>query len=128
MGFGDPDRQRAFCRDWTRSRRAAWFAGKRCAICGSEKRLELDHIDPAQKISHRIWSWKAPRFAVEVAKCQVLCSVCHKEKTRTEISTRARAPHGTRSHYRWGCRCAQCRRANAELERIRRKGRRTEAA
>lgn len=119
VSYKDPARQREFCRLWARKRRAAWFAGKRCAVCGSTERLELDHVDPGQKTSHRIWSWSKPRFEAEVAKCQVLCSDCHKTKTYG-YSPREHAPHGTRSHYRWGCRCAPCRRANAELEHERR--------
>jgi len=120
MSYSDPDRQRAFCREWTRRRRALWFYGKICASCGSSANLELDHIDPSVKVTHRIWSWAPLRFAQEIAKCQVLCSACHREKTRAAASTRALAPCGTRAHYRSGCRCSQCRSANAKVEHTRR--------
>ncbi|MEO0322971.1 MAG: hypothetical protein AAF447_08435 [Myxococcota bacterium] len=67
-------------------RRAAFFAGKACVTCGATERLELDHIDPAQKVHHCVWSWSEKRRAAEVAKCQVLCRRCHKRKTRHQVA------------------------------------------
>lgn len=64
-----------------RRRRADFFDGKACAHCGSYERLELDHVDPTKKVTHRVWSWSAKRRAVEIAKCQVLCHACHLAKT-----------------------------------------------
>jgi hypothetical protein len=46
--------------------------------------MELDHVDPSQKVDHRIWSWSKARMDVEVAKCQVLCYDCHLAKSVTE--------------------------------------------
>jgi hypothetical protein len=48
--------------------------------------MEVDHIDPALKVSHRVWSWSPPRRAAELAKCRVLCGVCHLAKSAVENS------------------------------------------
>lgn len=82
MGYSDPVRQAEYQAAWVAKRRAAWFVDKSCAICGSTVDLEIDHIDQNHKSSHRIWSWSQERRAVELAKCQVLCGLHHKEKTR----------------------------------------------
>lgn len=61
-----------------------------CIGCGSQERLELDHIHPSTKlcdpaksfgaktISQRIWN--------EIDKCQLLCYDCHREKTGKQFS------------------------------------------
>ena len=72
---------RTYCRLWIAKRRRQYFEGKSCAVCKSTTRLELDHIDPALKISHAIWYWKESRKNEELAKCQVLCHECHKAKS-----------------------------------------------
>ena len=92
---------------WRAERRAAYFAGKCCAKCTSTDRLELDHIQRAGKVTHRIWSWSRPRRETELAKCQVLCHGCHREKTIAE-NTKPLV-HGTRCGYRQKrCRCVDC--------------------
>lgn len=68
-------------RNWVASRRAEFFTGKQCTKCGSTQRLELDHIDPEDKTDHAIWSWSETRRLRELAKCQILCNSCHKEKS-----------------------------------------------
>jgi 5-methylcytosine-specific restriction endonuclease McrA len=85
MPYKDPARKREYMREWIARRRAEWFAGKVCALCGSRENLELDHIDPAQKVSHRIWSWSGERRNQELAKCRPLCRSCHKPKSVTEV-------------------------------------------
>lgn len=86
MPFADAgarrDYQRTYQREWRAQRRADWFADKACAVCGSTDRLELDHIDPSQKVSSALWSWAEERRLAELAKCQVLCHDHHVEKTR----------------------------------------------
>ena len=110
VSYADPERQRQFAREWVRARREAWFADKACVRCGSKDELELDHIDPALKVSHSIWSWSKSRFLAEVAKCQPLCHRCHLEKTfGGPVGTDAN--HGTRRRHDSGCRCVPCRMA-----------------
>lgn len=82
MGYRDPETQRQYQREWMSARRAAWFEGKSCADCGSASELNVDHSDPRKKITHRVWSWAAPRREAELDKCVVRCTPCHKRKTR----------------------------------------------
>ena len=93
-----PAYRREFQRHWMAERRAAWFAGKCCVACGSSERLELDHIFPATKVTHAVWSWSEARRAEELAKCQPLCHECHKSKTIGEM----RARRAARTHCRNG--------------------------
>lgn len=124
MPIADPDERRKYHREWMRKRRASWFAGQSCAKCGLTDRLQLDHVNPAEKTSHRIWSWSEPKRAAELMKCQVLCYACHRIKT--DATDRAsKAEHGTRAKYKSdsACRCDACRAANAFYEHQRREAR-----
>lgn len=57
------EKQVAYQREWVRKRRSDWIASNGpCVWCGSSDRLELDHIDPSQKLSHAIWSWSDKRL------------------------------------------------------------------
>lgn len=84
MSYSDPDAQRQYQREWVARRRAKWFADKTCVDCGGAADLELDHIDPTQKVSHRIWSWSWERIEAEAAKCVVRCTDCHERKSTIE--------------------------------------------
>lgn len=109
------ERKREYQREWMRRRREDFFANKSCVRCGSTDRLELDHIDRATKVDHKIWSWSKARQEKELAKCQVLCYDCHKVKTKTEFTI---TEHGTRAQYRnHGCKCAECRAHNTNTKR-----------
>lgn len=103
-----------------KKRKDDWFAENGpCAECGSSDRLELDHIEPEDKVSHRVWSWAEERLLAELAKCQVLCYDCHKKKT---IRQRDEAiQHGSVTMYKkYRCRCELCREAKrAENRRLR---------
>jgi 5-methylcytosine-specific restriction endonuclease McrA len=112
----DREARNQYIREWTAARRAAFFEGKSCVKCGSTERLELDHIDPSQKISHSIWSWSDERRLAEIAKCQVLCRPCHEVKTAQDYDTGLPGCHGW-WRYRQGCRCDECRAANTEHSR-----------
>lgn len=79
MSYSDPDRQRQYQREWIAKRRAEWFQGRLCVDCGAAEELELHHVDPSKKVTHRIWSWRLERRLVEIAKCIVLCRWCHIE-------------------------------------------------
>lgn len=95
-----------------------------CKRCGSSEHMEVDHIDPATKTSHRIWSWSKERREAELKKCQVLCRACHEKKSAGEKSIDI--PHGTVSGYRYfRCRCDDCRAAHnakATQERAAKRG------
>jgi len=107
MPIKDPIKRREYARVWMAKRRAAHFHGKACAICGSTNRLELDHIDPAQKTHHCIWSWSDVRRNAELAKCQILCHACHRAKTF--VQSAPPAVHGTRTRaIRKKCACPKC--------------------
>ncbi|MDQ0241146.1 hypothetical protein [Arthrobacter bambusae] len=105
--------KRKYQREWCAKNRAAYLEGKSCVHCGSAGPLEVDHIDPALKVTHSVWSWSAERRAGELAKCQTLCVPCHKAKTKAQRPT---PEHGTISRYGsiYKCRCDLCRKANAE--------------
>lgn len=96
---------RRYKREWIARRRAAWMADKVCEHCGSKDRLEIDHIDPEEKISHKVWSWRPERRDAELAKCRVLCHDCHVQRHAAQC--------GTTRRYSLGCRCEACCRANA---------------
>ena len=118
MTYTDPGRQREYQRLWVKGRRAAFFADKACAKCGSTDRLELDHINPAEKTSHRIWSWSWKRILAEASKCQVLCADCHQQKTYEQRPVKAE--HGSAGMYKRGCRCDLCARYNRDRVRLQR--------
>jgi len=86
MAYKDPEQQRAFQREWLARRRQAWIDEHGpCVDCGGSDRLEVDHIDPALKVSHSVWSWSKARRDAELAKCVVRCYRCHKKKSATEV-------------------------------------------
>ncbi len=85
-------------------RRASYFKDKYCNFCSSIENLELDHIDPKTKVSHYIWAWSLQRIDIELAKCQILCRSCHRNKTKLEQTT-----HGVSSYKKRKCRCHICK-------------------
>ena len=116
MPYADKKVQREYQKQWTAKRRADFFANKQCKRCGSTNRLELDHMDPSKKVSHKIWSWSEAKMKAELEKCQVLCYDCHKSKTKVE-RTVIRS-HGTPGMYSKGhCRCQECKNAWAKYNR-----------
>jgi len=108
----DPERMRVYKREWMARRRAEFFEDKACVGCGATDRLELDHVDPATKLHHAIWSWANERREAEIAKCLVRCRACHIARHQRETQQ-----HGTVSRYQAGCRCDPCRAAKAAKNR-----------
>lgn len=65
-----------------------WFknlkAGLQCELCGENHPATLDfhHLDPSKKsatISMSYMNWSIEHIEEEIAKCQVLCSNCHRK-------------------------------------------------
>lgn len=82
MPYADPERQKAYQREWMAARRRNWLkAHGPCIDCGTWEDLQVDHVDARTKISHRVWSWSASRRETELAKCVVRCQQCHVRKT-----------------------------------------------
>jgi 5-methylcytosine-specific restriction endonuclease McrA len=83
MAYSSKDIQRTYQRVWWATRKAEGFRelGNKCALCETSENLELDHVVPQSKTSHKIWSWSESRRKEELAKCQLLCRKCHLWKT-----------------------------------------------
>lgn len=84
MPYKDKEKQREYQRNWMRKRRDDFFKDKSCVKCGSVSDLEIDHINPEEKVRHAIWSYSKEKRDTEIAKCQVLCNECHKKKTNEQ--------------------------------------------
>lgn len=110
MTYKDKKKQSSYQSEWVRQRREKWLLENGpCKKCGSSLDLELDHVDPNSKISHRVWSWSALRRDAELVKCQVLCKQCHLSKTEEE-RVEVWFAHGTSTTYtKRKCRCDLCR-------------------
>jgi 5-methylcytosine-specific restriction endonuclease McrA len=98
------EKKREYQRAWLLARRNRGVAllGSCCADCGSFDNLEFDHIDPETKDSRlkgsdrgtgSLWSWSWERIEIELAKCQLLCTACHKKKSSIGKRTRV-CPQG----------------------------------
>jgi len=102
-----------------RRQEARKFLGGRCAKCGATRRLEFDHRDRKSKAERiaKMWTWSEKRFWVEIAKCQLLCTAHHQEKSLVERGMkRAKGVHGTAGNYRYGCRCVLCKEAKNKAQ------------
>lgn len=55
--------------------------GDTCKLCGAPA-TEVDHIDPLTKRVEVVAAKSRAELLAELAKCQALCSPCHREKTR----------------------------------------------
>ncbi len=113
MPYKDKARRFAYQSGWVQKRRLKWLEENGpCAKCGASGNLEVDHLDPELKISHRIWSWSEKRREEELKKCQILCGSCHLKKTAEWRASRIRPEemHGTCTGYmKYKCRCEKCR-------------------
>jgi hypothetical protein len=109
MPYSNPAKRLEYAREWYAARRAKGIEslGGKCVQCGTTEDLEIDHIDPATKVSHRIFSWSWARIEIELKKCQLLCMPHHLDKTIAYISTaggtwKSRPCHKSKS----GCHCS----------------------
>lgn len=119
MPYADIAKQREYQRLWMAKRRRDYLDDHpNCVKCGSTEGLEVDHIDRSTKVDHKVWSWAEKKREEELKKCQVLCHVCHRDKTTAE--TRALVGpwvHGSNAYKASRCRCDICRDANAAYNR-----------
>ena len=100
-----------------RGRVIAMLGGK-CVVCDTDERLEIDHVNPADKeldISrHLMQTELPPEVLAEIKKCQLLCHKHHLEKSiRERGDLPAAGRHGTLSCYRI-CKCELCVKVHAE--------------
>lgn len=94
MGYADPEMQRKYQREWNAARRSKWLSDNGpCVDCGSWESLEVDHVDPSQKVTHNVWTWRQERRDAELAKCVVRCEECHARKSATEAVRGEQHPH-----------------------------------
>ena len=100
-----------------RLRRDQWIKENGpCIRCGSDQRLEVDHIDPAYKTIRisEVWLRSEQVRTVELLKCQVLCHDCHYSKTAKENGWAPKEGMHGLTRYCAGCRCDICRAAKAK--------------
>jgi hypothetical protein len=111
MPYASKEQQNEYQRLRNARIRAEWFADKICR-CGSKENLEIHHTDPSTKIEHRVWSWSKQRREEELAKCEVLCKVCHAKETLLQF---LKFEHGTLTMYKvHHCRCVPCTKVASE--------------
>lgn len=111
------DRKREYQLKWVRDRKKKVedFLGGCCKLCGSVEKLEVDHLTWADKHPDIVgkgfpYTWAWFRIEEELKKCQLLCKICHEEKTFKEKNA---FTHGTRSMYAvHKCRCPSCKEWN----------------
>lgn len=108
-----PEYQRKRKRE--RRKKFLMLLGGRCAVCGSQKNLQFDHLDPKKKKFHIARMINAPEDVVqkEVEKCQLLCEDCHRLKTKEKWEyALPESPHGSLWRYKkYKCRCDKCKAA-----------------
>jgi hypothetical protein len=88
--------------------------GGKCVVCGTRENLEIDHIDPDSKTRNvkELWSYRWEKLLEEVAKCQLLCTIHHREKTfRDNRWLDSKTNHGTSRSWK-RCHCDICRGAH----------------
>ena len=72
--------------------------GGKCVQCGSQEKLQFDHIEPNNKSFSvgKLLSYSFDLILDELKKCQILCFDCHLNKTRNEGSLKK----GNKKHYK----------------------------
>ncbi len=85
---------RAYHRNYNRKyyhlRRAEYIRllGGECVICGSKENLEFDHTIPDTKEFSigKLMNYARAKVLAELDKCRLLCTTCHKKRTRASVS------------------------------------------
>lgn len=101
MPMRTKEEQRAYQLAWIKARRDTWIRENGpCKSCGTWNNLEVDHKDYKTKMFSvsSLWSLSPNNIKriSELAKCQVLCLPCHRQKTLVNNEyTVAGARHGT---------------------------------
>jgi hypothetical protein len=115
------EKKRDYQLNWITARKRKYIEQIGCCFfCGSHDEIEIHHIDPEEKESHKIWSWSDDRLENELRKCVAMCHTCHERFH--QLLKRKAIKHGTETAYRLGCRCSDCRNANTEARRKYRRG------
>jgi hypothetical protein len=80
--------------------------GGKCVMCSTSVNLEVDHINPKEKLYSigKLILGRNGLLQAELAKCQLLCVECHKQKT-TEAQY---VGHGGGLTGVRNCRCTLC--------------------
>lgn len=109
-----------YSRDRRRKKRLKFIEmlGGKCVSCGSTKNLEFDHInsdDKSLQISRHLNN-QDDIIQPELNKIQLLCSKCHKTKTKDKNDyALPPAQHGSITMYKsYGCRCPECKQASQD--------------
>ena len=72
---------------YIRNKETVWRTlGNKCARCGCDTKLQLDHKDPLTKefeVTPRLGGKLGPLWE-EIHKCQLLCEPCHREKNKED--------------------------------------------
>jgi hypothetical protein len=103
----DADARRRYHREWI-------AAARRVLRRQDLRRLRDDRAARARptrhhrEVNHRLWSWSSTRCETELAKYDVRCSACRRDRL-AERQMR----HGARGRYEKGCRCEACRQAKS---------------
>ena len=82
-----------------------------CIFCGTTEDIQIHHLDPEAKHTHRIWSYQDKKIRAELAGCIPLCKKCHTKFHA--IMKKKPLVHGTTHGYKnYRCRCTLCTKAN----------------
>ena len=109
-----PERMKSYQRKWIAGRKE-YYKTKMgpCLFCDTEENIEIHHLDPSRKESHKIFSWREDRIEAELKQCIALCKGCHKKFH--DLLKRKPLEHGTLHGYQsYGCRCVECKKARSD--------------